>query len=70
MHWVYSVKVDEFDDVTRYKTRLVGQGRRQVQGVDVDELFAPTNSFGARTKTAEENLVVHQVDRQKCISHW
>jgi hypothetical protein len=48
VHWIFSVKVDEFGNVIRFKARLVAQGCRQVPGVDVDEVFAPTSSFGAR----------------------
>ena len=37
-----------------------------MQGIDVDEVFAPTSSYGARRvllcKAAQENLEVHQVD--------
>jgi hypothetical protein len=66
VHWIYSVKVDEHGNVIRYKARLVAQGCRQVLGIDVDEVFAPTSSFGARrvllAKAAQENLEVHQVD--------
>ena len=66
VHWIYSAKVDEHGNVTRYKARLVAQGCRQILGVDVDEVFAPTSSFGARrvllAKAAQENLEVHQVD--------
>ncbi len=66
VHWIYSVKVDEFGNVIRYKARLVAQGCRQVQGIDVDEVFAPTSSFGARrtllAKAAQEDLEIHQVD--------
>lgn len=66
VHWIYSAKVDEHGNVTRYKARLVAQGCRQILGIDVDEVFAPTSSFGARrvllAKAAQENLEVHQVD--------
>jgi len=66
VHWIYSVKVDEHGNVIRFKARLVAQGCRQVEGVDVDEVFAPTSSFGARRallcKAAQENLEIHQVD--------
>ena len=45
---------------------MVAQGCRQVQVIDVDEVFAPTSSFGARRvflcKAAQEDLEVHQVD--------
>ncbi len=66
VHWIYSVKVDEFGNVIRYKARLVAQGCRQVQGIHVDEVFAPTSSFGARrtllAKAAQEDFEIHQVD--------
>jgi hypothetical protein len=66
VHWIYSVKQDMSGNVTRFKARLVAEGCRQVQGIDVDEVFAPTSSFGARRvllcKAAQENLEVHQVD--------
>ena len=39
VHWIFSVKVDEHGNVTRFKARLVAQGCRQVPGVDVDEVF-------------------------------
>jgi hypothetical protein len=44
VHWIYLVKVDEHGNVIRYKARLVAQGCRQIDGVDVDEVFAPTSS--------------------------
>jgi hypothetical protein len=66
VHWIYSVKVDEHGNVIRYKARLVAQGCRQIDGVDVNEVFAPTSSFGARrvllSKAAQEDLEIHQVD--------
>ncbi len=48
VHWIYSVKVDEYGNVIRYKARLVAQGCRQINGMDVDEVFAPTSICGAR----------------------
>jgi hypothetical protein len=66
VHWIYSVKVDAHGNVIRYKARLVAQGCRQIQGIDVDEVFAPTSSFGARRvllcKAAAEDMEIHQVD--------
>jgi hypothetical protein len=66
VHWIYSVKVDEHGNVIRYKARLVAQGCRQIDGIDVNEVFAPTSSFGARrvllSKAAQEDLEIHQVD--------
>ena len=66
VHWIYSVKVDAHGNVIRYKARLVAQGCRQIQGIDVDEVFAPTSSFGARRvllcKAAAEDMEIHQLD--------
>ncbi len=66
VHWIYSVKNDEFGNVTRFKARLVAQGCRQIPGIDVDEVFAPTSSFGARrallSAAAAKDYEVHQVD--------
>ena len=66
VHWIYSAKVDEFGNVTRFKARLVAQGCRQIPGVDVDEVFAPTSSFGARRAllavAAAKDYEIHQVD--------
>jgi hypothetical protein len=66
VHWIYSVKSDEFGNVTRFKARLVAQGCRQIPGIDVDEVFAPTSSFGARrallSVAAAKDYEIHQVD--------
>jgi Reverse transcriptase (RNA-dependent DNA polymerase) len=66
VHWIYSVKTNSAGNVTSFKARLVAQGCRQVHGIDVDEVFAPTGSFGARRaflcKAAKENFEVHQLD--------
>ncbi len=66
VHWIFSVKVDEFGNVIRFKARLVAQGCRQIPGVDVDEVFAPTSSFGARRAllavAAAKDFEIHQVD--------
>jgi hypothetical protein len=66
VHWIYSVKVDSYGNITRFKARLVAQGCRQIPGIDVNEVFAPTSSFGARRaflcKAAHEDLEVHQLD--------
>jgi Reverse transcriptase (RNA-dependent DNA polymerase) len=72
-HWIYSVKVDAEENIIRYKARLVAQGCKHVVGVDVDEVFARTSSFGARgailCKAARENLEVHQLDIKTAFLH-
>ena len=66
MHWIYSAKVDNFGNVLRFKARLVAQRCRQIPGVDVDEVFAPTSSFAARrvilSVAAQRDYEIHQVD--------
>ena len=66
VHWIFSTKVDEHGNVLRFKARLVAQGCRQVPGIDVGEVFAPTSSFGARRAllavAAAQDFEIHQVD--------
>jgi len=66
VHWIFSVKTDAHGNVMRFKARLVAQGCRQIPGVDVDEVFAPTSSYGSRrtllATAAAKNMEIHQVD--------
>jgi hypothetical protein len=66
VHWIFSVKMDAHGNVLRFKARLVAQGCRQIPGVDVMEVFAPTSSYGSRrallSVAAQEGLEIHQVD--------
>lgn len=39
--WIHKNKTDEEGNVIRNKSRLVGQGYSQIEGVDFDETFAP-----------------------------
>ena len=39
--WVFRNKIDESIVVVRNKTRLVGQGYSQEEGIDFDETYAP-----------------------------
>nr|GFC77237.1 retrovirus-related Pol polyprotein from transposon TNT 1-94 [Tanacetum cinerariifolium] len=41
LKWIYKVKLDEYGDVLKMKTRLVAKGYRQEEGIDFEELFAP-----------------------------
>nr|GEY63894.1 retrovirus-related Pol polyprotein from transposon TNT 1-94 [Tanacetum cinerariifolium] len=38
---IYKVKLDEYGDVLKNKTRLVAKGYRQEEGIDFEESFAP-----------------------------
>jgi hypothetical protein len=66
VHWIYSVKIDAYGNVKRFKARLVAQGCREIPGIDVDEVLAPTRSFGARrallSVAAVRDYEIHQVD--------
>jgi hypothetical protein len=39
--WVFRNKLNEYGQVTRNKSRLVCKGYAQVEGIDVEETFAP-----------------------------
>ena len=44
--WVYDIKTDNEDFVTRFKARLVAKGCAQKAGVHYDETFWPVTNFG------------------------
>jgi transposase InsO family protein len=66
VHWIFSVKTDAHGNILRFKARLVAQGCRQIPGVDVMEVFAPTSTYGSRRAllavAAKEGFEIHQVD--------
>ncbi|GJZ06930.1 integrase, catalytic region, zinc finger, CCHC-type containing protein [Tanacetum coccineum] len=40
LKWIYKVKLDEYGDVLKNKSRLVAKGHRQEEGIDFEESFA------------------------------
>jgi hypothetical protein len=66
VHWIFSVKTDAHGNILRFKARLEAQGCRQIPGVDVMEVFAPTSTYGSRRAllaiAAKEGFEIHQVD--------
>lgn len=43
--WVYTVKCNERNLITRYKARLVAQGFRQEKGEDFEDIYSPVVNF-------------------------
>ena len=64
--WVYSVKLDKNNDVTKYKARFVARGFSQIPGIDYHDTFAPTarlTSIRALMQcSVQYDLIVHQLD--------
>ena len=40
--WVFTVKRDENNNITKYKTLLVARGYKQQKGIDYDITYSPT----------------------------
>jgi hypothetical protein len=63
---VLNIKRDQFDNITKYKARLVVRGFLQEEGVDFSEVFAPTAqtaSFRVWTSVAAQlRYEIHQID--------
>ena len=64
--WIYCNKKYEHGQVVRTKARLVAQGYTQVEGIDLDETFAPVARLEAiRILLAyayHHNILLYQMD--------
>nr|GFA38752.1 retrovirus-related Pol polyprotein from transposon TNT 1-94 [Tanacetum cinerariifolium] len=66
LKWIYKVKLDEYGDVLKNKTRLVAKGYRQEEGIDFEESFALVARIEAIrifiANAARRNMTVYQID--------
>nr|GFB05097.1 retrovirus-related Pol polyprotein from transposon TNT 1-94 [Tanacetum cinerariifolium] len=64
--YIYKVKLDEYGDVLKNKSRLVAKGYRQEEGIDVEESFAQVARIKAIrifiANAASKNMTIYQMD--------
>ncbi|GKC13170.1 retrovirus-related pol polyprotein from transposon TNT 1-94 [Tanacetum coccineum] len=64
--FIYKVKLDEYGDVLKNKSRLVAKGYRQVEGINFEESFAPVARIEAIrifiANAASKNMTIYQMD--------
>nr|GEV04002.1 retrovirus-related Pol polyprotein from transposon TNT 1-94 [Tanacetum cinerariifolium] len=69
LKWIYKVKLDEYGDVMKNKTRLVAKGYRQEEGIDFEESFAPVARIEAIpiliANATSKNMTIYQMDVKK-----
>ncbi|GKD50095.1 retrovirus-related pol polyprotein from transposon TNT 1-94 [Tanacetum coccineum] len=60
------IKLDEYGDVLKNKSRLVAKGYRQEEGIDFEESFAPVARIKAIrifiSNAASKNMTIYQMD--------
>nr|GEW04619.1 putative reverse transcriptase, RNA-dependent DNA polymerase [Tanacetum cinerariifolium] len=63
---IYKVKLDEYGDVLKNKSRLVAKRYRQAKGIDFEESFAPVARIEAIkifiANAASKNMIIYQID--------
>ncbi|GJZ02528.1 retrovirus-related pol polyprotein from transposon TNT 1-94 [Tanacetum coccineum] len=66
LKWIYKVKTNEFSRVLKNKARLVAQGFRQEEGIDLEKSFAPITRIEAIrilvANVAHKNMMIYQMD--------
>ena len=71
--WVFKVKTNADGTVERYKARLVAQGFRQKEGVDYQEVFAPTIGHESirciLSLAASFDMEIHHMDIKTAFLH-
>jgi hypothetical protein len=71
--WIHKLKYDDQGCLSRYKSRLVALGCRQVEGIDYNETFAPVAKFTSiRTilaLTAIHDWELDQMDVKTAFLH-
>ena len=66
--WVFTVKKDKFNNINKFKTRLVDKGFRQKKGIDYNLTYSPTLNMNALKLiiaiAAKFNWVCKQLDNK------
>ncbi|GJV38828.1 retrovirus-related pol polyprotein from transposon TNT 1-94 [Tanacetum coccineum] len=66
LKWVYKIKLDEYEDVLKNKSRLVAKGYRQEAGIDFEESFALVARLEAIrlfiANAASQDMTIFQMD--------
>ena len=63
--WVYKIKYNENNEVTRFKARLVAKGYQQIAGIDYETVYAPV----AKIQTLRLIIAI-SAQNQLCLRHF
>lgn len=71
--WVFTHKLDQYGNIQRYKARVVAKGFQQEEGVDFQDIYAPTAKKDTErvflSYVAEHDLELHQADIKTAFLH-